>query len=246
MAFHTRALRSVMYVNNWYEIPLYHLGLRRNLVVKMKNGLKFLYIPGAFNLEQFVEQPYRMLDVSGKIVVDVGAFNGDSSICFSRRGAKWVYAFEPYPRLYSVAKENLRLNGVVNVDLFNEAVDSYDGYIKLDPEYKPKSSSSARDFGYGVIIRVKSLDALVTQLGISGAVLKLDCEGCEYNLILNSQAKTLSAFQQIILEYHYRGHTQLTAKLTECGFTVQPLDIRGRPCSGQPERLGLLYAVKSV
>jgi predicted O-methyltransferase YrrM len=39
-------------------------------------------------LEIFEEDMYEILDVKGKIVVDVGAYIGDSAIYFALKGAK--------------------------------------------------------------------------------------------------------------------------------------------------------------
>ena len=47
--------------------------------------------------ENFIKEQYKWLDVEGKNVVDVGANIGDTAIYFALKGAKHVYAFEPYP-----------------------------------------------------------------------------------------------------------------------------------------------------
>lgn len=239
-----RLPRLLRYVENWHDILLFQLGLKKSVVAKIRGGPKLLYTPRAFSLEQFVEQPYRVLDVEGKVVLDIGAFNGDSAIYFSMRGAKWVYAFEPYPYLYALAKANLELNGVSNVELFNEAVDAYEGWIRLDPN-RVAMNAGAKDFGQGSLVRVRRLESVVRELGLEDAVLKIDCEGCEYGAILSADESTLDAFTQIIIEYHYQGYDSLKAKLEQRGFRVVLLDGLGRPTTRPPKALGLLYAKRS-
>lgn len=47
--------------------------------------------------------------------------------------------------------------------------------------------------------------------------MKIDCEGCEYELILSTDEGTLARFDEIILEYH-AGYLNLINKLRNCGF----------------------------
>ena len=60
----------------------------------------------------FVEKEYDILSVKDKIVVDIGANIGDSSIYFVKRGARKVYAIEPNQELYQLAKKNISLNSM--------------------------------------------------------------------------------------------------------------------------------------
>jgi len=50
------------------------------------------------------------------------------------------------------------------------------------------------------------------------AILKMDCEGCEYDIISASD-DVLRRFSHIYLEYHY-GYENLKERLEKCGFNV--------------------------
>jgi FkbM family methyltransferase len=50
-------------------------------------------------------------------------------------------------------------------------------------------------------------------------VLKIDCEGCEYDLILAANDEVLQLFSHIMIEYHY-GYRSLKQKLENCGFKL--------------------------
>jgi FkbM family methyltransferase len=70
------------------------------------------------------------LDVEGKVVVDVGAFIGDSSIYFALRGARRVIAVEPHPEAYKVMVENIRFNDLEDVIIpVNAGLSSRPGVI---------------------------------------------------------------------------------------------------------------------
>jgi len=68
--------------------------------------------------ENFIERQYKWLDVEDKDVIDVGAALGDTAIYFALKGAKRVYAFEPYPYSYNIAKRNIRLNHLKKRSIF--------------------------------------------------------------------------------------------------------------------------------
>nr|WP_016732730.1 FkbM family methyltransferase [Sulfolobus islandicus] len=52
----------------------------------------------------FAFNNYNFLNVKDKIVVDIGASIGDTAIYFALQGAKKVIAFEPFPKIFSIAK----------------------------------------------------------------------------------------------------------------------------------------------
>ncbi|MGC8622558.1 MAG: FkbM family methyltransferase [Candidatus Micrarchaeia archaeon] len=76
-----------------------------------------------------------------------------------------------------------------------------------------------KNFVAGKRIKISSLDKIVKNFGLKHAVLKVDCKGCEYLLLLNASDAVLQAFDQIILEYHY-GYKNLEKRLKEAGFKV--------------------------
>jgi Methyltransferase FkbM domain len=50
-------------------------------------------------------------------------------------------------------------------------------------------------------------------------ILKTDCEGCEYEVILSADEQTLQKFDLVMIEYHY-GYKNLKQKLERSGFKV--------------------------
>ena len=51
-------------------------------------------------------------------------------------------------------------------------------------------------------------------------ILKIDCEGCEYQTILETEDEILLKFQTIMLEYHF-GYQNLKLKLEAIGFDIK-------------------------
>jgi len=183
--------------------------------------------------ENFIGGQYKWLDVKGKDVVDVGANIGDTAIYFVLKGAKHVYAFEPYPYSYNIVKKNIKLNHLENkITLLNEGCGK-SGFVTIKEGYKNTGGTDLKNFKEGKKIRIESLDEIVKRFNLKHAALKVDCEGCEYDLILAASDKALRAFDQIIMEYHY-GYKNLVKRLKQAGFTVKH--------SLPKKYLGLIYA----
>ncbi len=68
-------------------------------------------------------------------------------------------------------------------------------------------------------VPLKTLETILKENNFEPTLLKLDCEGCEYDTILSSSEETLKNFSHIQIEYHY-GYKNLKQKLESCGFDV--------------------------
>lgn len=152
-------------------------------------------IPGVF-----VNEDYASLPVKDKVVLDIGANIGDSPIYFALRGAKKVFAIEPFKESYDLAVRNIRANHLEDrIELIWSSCSSVD-----NPTANPP---------------LITLDNLIERYNINADILKIDCEGCEYDVIIRASNDTLRRFSHIQIEYHY-GYKNLKEKLEKNGFKV--------------------------
>ena len=192
----------------------------------------------------FNNKDYDFLNVKGRTVIDIGANIADSSIYFALEDAEHVIALEPYPKNYQIAKKNIALNDLSSkITLLNAAGGAKDKEIFINTSYcgicKPLEASST-----GENITIISLNTLVRKFNLNAACLKIDCEGCEYDMILNASADILKRFSRIQIEYHY-GYKDLYNKLKTCGFEVQvtkPIYIKNELAKRRSMYVGYLYA----
>jgi len=155
----------------------------------LKNGVSFRHMKCAI-IEVFGFGEHRYLDVKNKVVVDVGATYGDSTIYFLLRGAKKVIAVEPCPEEFEELLENLELNNAVDkVAPINVALASKRSKISVE-------CSSGKAF-----VDTVTLGDIVKVVGVKGAVLKMDCEVCEYDVILNDY-EHVKLFDEVYFEDH--------------------------------------------
>ena len=139
------------------------------------------------------------------IIIDIGTHIGGFTYACLQRGAKKIYSYEAYNENYEVAKINLDAGikkGYVN--LHNLAVWRSDYTIEQLPI--TKSDDSTNTGGGSVVwdgkenlIKTISLDEILGSIG-RVTLLKLDCEGAEYPILLTS--KKLALVDYICGEYH--------------------------------------------
>jgi FkbM family methyltransferase len=231
--FSNDKLKELSILNKEFELKKagFKISKVEDKILLESSGLKFIIktnveldvIMSNLNviLENFVQNQYGWLNSDGKVVVDIGANIGDTAILFSKiKKAKKVIAFEPYPYSYSIAKRNINLNKLKNVILLNEAVGGESGYLKVDSTFQNTGSDIIRSFSSGKRIKVVTLKSVVDKYKINEGILKMDCEGCEYSIILNASNETLRKFKQIMLECHH-GYLNIKRKLEEAGFKVE-------------------------
>ncbi|MEM3860287.1 MAG: FkbM family methyltransferase [Candidatus Micrarchaeaceae archaeon] len=190
----------------------------------------------------FFNEDYLWLNVCGETVIDIGANIGDSALYFAISGAKKVIALEPYPFSYELAKKNIEDSDYKNIIEILNAGYGKDEKIQVDEKFKSGVVSPLRKADNGKEVNLYSLKTLTTRYKIQSAVLKMDCEGCEYNL-LNEEGDTIRKFHRIIIEYHH-GYVSLVQKLRELGYKVNYTEPKNFKVKENKEsfQLGMIYA----
>jgi hypothetical protein len=172
-----------------------YLEKNSSVLVKTPEGLQlFLYTrkPYSFVLDEiFVLNIYSGDEAKGRVVIDVGASIGDSALYFMKHGAVRVFAYEPDVDRYDLARRNIRLNNFhENIILINN---------KATPEL---------------------LSDLILENTLTDIFMKIDCEGCEYQIIEGIRPELLTYISVMVMEYH-RKPEPLIKKLAKCGFNIK-------------------------
>ena len=164
---------------------------------------------------------YSWLPVENRTVLDIGANIGDSSVYFATRGATKIFALEVNTATYEIGKTNVRGNKLEEkIEFLNVGIGLGTVEVKAKNDYDGEFQPRHAESGTMGNVTLRSLDDVVSALGIEDAVMKIDCEGCEYSAILEAECDTLSMFSHIMGEYHY-GASELIKKLNSCGFDLQ-------------------------
>jgi len=198
-----------------YNIPLSEIEVSEDWIIRAleanwqyknncweKNGIKFKHFYGAI-YDVFIYEDYKFLNVQNKSVLDIGAFIGDSPIYFILKGAKKVYAIEPHPDAYNEMLENIKLNNMENKIIpINMGISYEKDYIFINIKNLAQVASSFfNSNNKGIKVPAGKLSDIIDKYNIDAQVLKMDCEGCEYDIILKDY-DTIKEFDEIGFEYH--------------------------------------------
>ena len=175
--------------------------------------------------EVFAFDPYRdflkFANPSGKQVIDIGAAFGDTAIYFLLKGATHVIAVEAFPGYFELASQNIRSNGFQHECevILSAAGGSRGGSLMIDTGLEEMFGANMKQSGVGQLVPIVTLEELTDKYKVKDAFLKLDTEGFEYEILLNTSKEVIRrSFSDMLIEYHY-GYERLEAYLKDCGYT---------------------------
>jgi FkbM family methyltransferase len=203
------------------------------VVLKLSGAISHGDIPAIFG-----SLVYQSLPVRGKSIVDIGAGIADSSIYFAQRGAATVIGIEPFPTVYQIGMKNVESNNLSSkITLVLAGCGGEQGYVRVDPYAKTQISTYISNVSDGIRIPLLTLEYILEfyNIGCDDPLLKMDCEGWEYDIVLTARSETLRKFSHILIEYHY-GYENLKDKLKESGFQVSVNRPTYDPLLGNPYR----------
>lgn len=207
------------------------LEVRRPHIEVLVRGAMDIWSVKETLLDQFYSR-YGVPVQEGWSVIDIGAGIGDYCLhaAYGNAGVNMV-AFEPFPGSYSLLQQNLVLNGLESIRTYQKAVWGSNGTLKLnldtgEPLQFISQEISTSDNGDNyLMVDALSLEAVLTsELLEEVDLLKMDCEGAEYEILLNAPTKVLERIKRIIMEYHNiddeHHHQMLVAFLEKQGYRV--------------------------
>jgi len=225
-----------------------------SLIRLRKSGVQFrvrgpmdVWIVKETYLDRFYER-YGTKIGDGWTVVDIGAGIGDFSLYAAlEHPTNKVYAFEPFPESFSLLESNLQLNQATNVRAFPEAIGGRTGELALDMssgEPLQFSTEKAADAKAVLTVPCLSLEDAFERLSLAHCnLLKLDCEGAEYDILFKAPASILSRIDHVVMEYHDgvapANHRDMVEFLISQGFQV-----RTKP-NPVHAHLGFLHGVRA-
>jgi FkbM family methyltransferase len=152
-----------------------------------------------------------------RTILDVGAHVGFFTLAaHARHPDAVIHSYEPNPALLEFLEENVAQTGAV---VHREAVGVTSGQATLVAGAETVNTEIRSADGGDV--SVISLRTALERLGGSADLMKLDCEGCEWELF--GDPEPWPHIENVSLEYH--GSSQdAVEKLTELGYTVRSAD----------------------
>ena len=191
------------------------------------------------------------------VVVDVGANIGIASIYFANlENVSHVESFELIPDTFELAMQNIKASNLgekIAISSVGIAKDKGSFVIPFEVGGSADASvyavsrsnekiKSGKTIEVNVLAAVPELQRIIANAKGKKIVLKLDCEGTEYDIIPElSFSGILKQLSVIMLEWHYHGPETIIEHLTASGFTTFNRNI---PNDGG--KRGMIYAVKGI
>jgi len=202
--------------------------------------LKEVFINGIYNVS--INHPF--------IFVDIGMNVGITSLFFAKNiECKKVVAFEPFQPTLLFARKNLEKNDVAQKIQINEVGLGYPPRtlsINYSEEFKGsvgingvasylKGKKDMREEKLTIMDVFEALNSIVDER----IVLKIDCEGSEYEILQRlNETDLLSRFDIIMIEWHIKGPCSLRKILLDNNFKVLSMDEHN-------SNIGMLYAFRN-
>lgn len=141
----------------------------------------------------------------GDVVLDVGAFTGDSSEYFAgqlkERGQGRIYSFEPHPVSFAYLKRNMQSHP--EVICINVGCSDENGTA-----YLSDSQTGSTLIDKGIPVSICTIDSFVDEKGLERVdFIKMDIEGLEPKALAGAR-ETIQRFhpKMAICIYHYSEH----------------------------------------
>lgn len=227
---------------NWpsflFKVGLYYFGLARgDLAITIKEGPRIVcwnnpeswfpvfevFIDDVYRLDERLEKKNSFLQI-----IDIGGHIGSFTVAVATHFPNaTVYVYEPAHLSYQYLIQNISNNNLSSrVNAVEAAVGMHDGreLFYEAGEASCGASLSPTAGGRKQMVKVVSFDVIMEEFKTCVDILKIDCEGEEYNIILNSKNSSWEKVQTLLLEYHpIQGHTflELDHRLRELGFIMK-------------------------
>lgn len=245
-------LQAIRKFRNWYElIGVYFKTIKNDYVILETNDkLKIKIRTNSTDIMQlgtvWFTKDYTMPGFEIKnndVIIDIGAHVGLFSLFASQfcKDGK-IYCFEPIKENYEILLDNIDLNKIKNIIPLNLAVSKKNGYVKI---FLNSDESAHSIFPHGdTFIEVKSntIETIFDEHEIEKCdLMKIDCEGAEYEIIDSIPEKYFSSINKMIIEYHLADkrpelYQNLLKKLETMLFKIKTKKIS--------EGIGMIYATK--
>lgn len=196
--------------------------------------------------ETWEENVYRIHDGDfneSNIFVDIGANIGSVSLFVDNFNKNRkddnkikVFAIEPEPNNLSLLKENVSNNFAQEITIINNAIWHEEKVVSISNKGGNSNILNLEDEEKSMVSAI-TMERLFLLYDIGEVdVMKIDIEGAEFDLIINTPSEVLSKIKKMVLEFDksFDGSFGMMIEKLAKQFGIEIL--------GSPERGGYIYA----
>ena len=219
---------TIKQIKNWHAPINLYLGIsNKENIIYFKNGVKCIVRNKSDSIAFFenyflkVNNPNERFEIKKEdIVIDVGSHVGYFTMYAANNANQGtVYSIEPYKESFEILKKNLKLNNLTNVKSFNAAISKVTKQVTLYIDKNNQIGNSI--FKTDNTTESKKVDSFSLEDFVENNkiekinFLKLDCEGAEFEILLNTNKELIKKINKISAEIHENYNTSSLEELVE-------------------------------
>jgi FkbM family methyltransferase len=208
LAFVPAIIRTI---KNWWPFILNYIGFAHpTRIYELRTGLR-IYTDEAIDAATiaviFIKDDYGAV-ARDSVVIDIGANIGVFALYAAHTASgSTVYAYEPMPQTFSLLQKNIAENSLHNrIHAFPLGVAAQTGTRDFHlTDGSPFNSlyEQSRSNGSKVTITTTTLAAILHDNQLEKVdLLKIDCEGAEFEILYATPASVFEKITELRLEYH--------------------------------------------
>ncbi len=155
----------------------------------------------------------NFVGLKNKVLIDIGANTGVATIILAKQNPdSIVYAFEPFDSCVDLIKKNIESNGLKNVVLIKKGVTNKSGIetIYINEGVSGANTLYCDESGFSKECKVQKMEIetidfneFIKSKNIKEIeLLKIDCEGAEYDILYNNTLLKSGKIKNIVGEFH--------------------------------------------
>jgi FkbM family methyltransferase len=209
---------------------------RNGLIIKTKSLVDVTTIAVVF-----IKQEYGKIFPQARTVVDIGGNIGSFALYAAATGKNAsVFTYEPEKENFTTLAENIRANHLEGrIHAFPSGVGGVAGkrklYLSESPYHTLYENAEGQKFIEISCVTLKDVFEMNKLERID--LLKLDCEGAEFEILLNAPESCLQRIQEIRMEYHSRGGN----KIADLRAFLEKKDFRMTRWKPEAENSGIIW-----
>lgn len=223
-------IKTVFLVKRPFSFFFHYLVLKTppHRLIEFRNGLRIIVSNHPDDIAtvflMFIRRDYGVI-AKGSRIVDIGGNIGTFAVYSARSGAGQVVSYEPGREAFDVLQKNIQMNGMLDCVVPQRMAVSgcEDETVAFPIASSPDNRMLCTDTppaGYE-LVPTTTLGTILTrhQLDFVDCV-KIDCEGAEYQIVLNTPDEVWSRIKEIKLEYHMGRPEVLIRRLQQSGYAL--------------------------
>ena len=236
---------------NWHTLigVYFKIIKKENVILETRNNIKIKIRTNSTDIMQlgtvWLIEDY---EVSGfninneDVIIDIGAHIGLFSLFASQycKNGK-IFCYEPIEKNFGILKENIELNKNKNIIHFNSAVSNQLNKLKIFIDSDDSAHSIFKSDKNFIEVNSTTIKSIFDENKIKNCnLLKLDCEGSEYQIIESIPKEYFLKIDKMIIEYHLANKNPKLYKKLIQNLKDNSFEIKIEKTS---EGMGMIYAL---